>query len=98
MKIGIISTPNTKGQIVIPKSMRDKLGIGANVPLNIVMRGQSICLFPLSGVLPAAEGESSYPKLLARTKGSWAGEPWADIAAKRKRTELAASRKRKNAW
>lgn len=47
MKIGIIAKPNTKGQFVIPHAFRKKLGIVAGTQINVVMREDSIVLFPL---------------------------------------------------
>ncbi len=42
MKIGSFTTPNDKGQIVIPKEMRDALSIDTNATLNIILAGKGI--------------------------------------------------------
>jgi AbrB family looped-hinge helix DNA binding protein len=47
MKIGIIAKPNTKGQFVIPHAFRKKLGIVPGTPINVVVRKDSVVLFPL---------------------------------------------------
>lgn len=98
MKVGIITKPNEKGQIVIPKEVRAQLGINANIPLNVVVRGQSICLYPISELVSIAEVEPSYLKILERTKGAWDREPWRKIRVRRKKVELTASIRRKNTW
>ncbi len=51
MKIGIITKPNEKGQIVVPKKLRDFLGIDKDTYLNLVLRDEGIYLCPISDVL-----------------------------------------------
>jgi len=98
MKIGAIVRPNQKGQIVIPKEFRDKLGIDANVTLNLVLRGGGIYLYPIEEVIGVVESEDSYLRILEKTKGSWKDENWAKLRKKRRRLELSASRIRKKQW
>lgn len=98
MKIGVITKPNQKGQIVIPKEFRDQLGIKASAPLNLIIRGRGIYVYPILEVITAAESESSYLKVLERTQGSWAGEDWTTLRAKRRKIELKASKQRKQPW
>lgn len=98
MKVGIIARSNEKGQIVIPKEVRAKLGISANMPLNVVVKGQSICIYPIASLVSTAEKEFSYLKILERTKGSWVKEPWEKVSVERKKLELKASLQRKQAW
>ncbi len=97
MKVGVLTRPNKKGQIVIPKSMRDSLGIDEHVMLNLMLSSGGIYLYPVEQVVTRFEGEGSYLKVLEKTKGSWGKE---DIAMdkKRSRLELKASSKRKSAW
>lgn len=96
MKIGTITQPNKKGQIVIPKEYRDRLGINDTTPLNVVLKGNAIYLYPVEEILTAAESESSYVKVLEKTQGKWAG---VEEHTKNKRAlELKASKKRKRAW
>lgn len=98
MKVGRITTPNIKGQIVIPKEVRDALKIGVNVPLNLVIRGGGIYLYPVEEVVSKVESESSYPEILKKTQGSWSGDSWEKTERKRKRIELQESKKRKKQW
>lgn len=98
MKVGIITTPNIKGQIVIPKEIRDTLKIGVNVPLNLVVRGGGIYIYPVEEVVSKVESESSYLEILKKTQGSWSGDGWEKTERKRKRIELQESRKRKKQW
>lgn len=37
-------------------------------------------------------------KILEKTQGAWAGDDWPETARKRRKIELAASRRRKAAW
>lgn len=98
MKIVNIAEPNEKGQIVIPKEVREALGITQNTPLNIVVRGEGIYLYPIVEVITKGEKENSYLKLLEKTKGSWQTEKWQTIRALRKKVELEASSKRRLKW
>lgn len=97
MKVGVIIKPNQKGQVVIPKEFRKILGIKNNVPLNIVVRGRGIYIYPVSEVITTAESESSYLKILEKTRGKWK-EPWEKLRKKRRAVELSASKKRKQIW
>jgi len=76
MNIGTITKPNIKGQIVIPKQMRDTLGIKENTPLNLVVRGNGIYIYPIAQIVAKSENVSSYSKLLEKTQGAWAGDDW----------------------
>lgn len=97
MKVGIITNPNDKGQIVIPKEIREKLGITSGTPLNLIARGGGLYIYPIEEVITTIDRENSYPEILQKTRGSW--RDGADKIRKRRREiELEASRKRKQAW
>lgn len=104
MNLGNIVEPNSKGQIVIPKKIRDELNINENTSLNVVVRDNGIHLYPITEVTTTAEAEISRRKLFAvleKTRGAWADEDWAAYDKKekeRRKLELAASRKRQKAW
>lgn len=99
MKIGSFTTPNDKGQIVIPKEIREALGIDTHVTLNIIQAGKGIYIYPVEEFLTKAEGESSYIQLLEKTKGAWGvSEEHSELAEKKSKLELKASTRRKNAW
>ena len=98
MKVGSILIPNVKGQIVIPKEIRDALGINTNVPLNLVIRGKGIYLYPIEELITQAEVEGSYLKLLEKTEGTWVDEDWKKLKEKREKIELLASDRRKRIW
>lgn len=98
MKVGKIVEPNQKGQIVIPKDMRKTLGINANVPLNLVLRGKGIYIYPIKEVIGTFETESSYLKILEKTRGAWKEDGWKESMRKRRKIELEASKRRKQAW
>lgn len=98
MKVGIITKSNQKGQIVLPKKMRQGLGIEANAPLNMILRGDGIYIYPIKEVIAKGEKESSYLQILQKTQGTWLKEDWDILRKKRRKTELNASKKRKKIW
>lgn len=100
MNIGIITTPNIKGQIVIPKQIRDQLGISPQTPLNLVIRNQGFWAYPVESVKIKMDTENSYASILKKTRGSWSLLTKNETAkAKRKRKlELTAFSQRKQAW
>ncbi|MBU2591867.1 AbrB/MazE/SpoVT family DNA-binding domain-containing protein [Patescibacteria group bacterium] len=97
MKIGIIVTPNEKGQVVIPKKIREELGIKATTPLNLLVSSGGVFLSPISQVFSDLEQENSYPELLEKTKGSWSGENFKFVKERRK-LELKTAEKGKKEW
>lgn len=97
MKLGYITRPNVKGQIVIPRPLRRELGITPSVALNVVRWGDGLYLGPVTAVInAAAPGAGSYAHILAATKGAWGAKT---IAAKRGRRarELHAAQERRSA-
>lgn len=99
MKVGILATPNEKGQIVIPQEYRKALGINSAVSLNIVLRGGGIYIYPIEGVITKTGQEDSYSKILERTRGAWRDDnTWDDTEKRRKKIEIAAAKKNKKAW
>lgn len=99
MKVGLLTTPNNKGQIVIPKQLRKALGITSETSLNLVLRGNGIYIYPIDEVLTKLEAESSYLAILEKTQGAWADDKsWKKTAKRRKKIEQASSLRRKNAW
>src|SRR6266536_486665 len=98
MKVGTFTTTNNKGQIVIPKEMREALGINSQVTLNMRVVGNGIYIYPGEEFITKAEAESSYQQLLEKTKGTWADEDWDEVEAKRSKIELEASKARKQRW
>ncbi len=98
MNIGVIATPNTKGQVVIPKKLRVQFGIDSGSPLNIVAGDGMIYLKPirtLRGRFPQIGGP--YLRVLGMTRGAWGHER--DHGHQRKqRLEIVAARRRRRAW
>lgn len=98
MNLGIIATPNAKGQIVIPKEIREQLGITPNLPLSVVVRETYLCLYPIEGISTKTQKENSFYKILAKTQGAWLKDNWPQISTQRKNIELRASQSRKKLW
>lgn len=98
MKIGTITEPNKKGQIVIPNEIRKTLGITQHTPLNIILRGGGIYIYPVKEVLSDFEMEESLIELLKKTQGAWSEDGWEKIEKRRRKIELEASKKRKKPW
>lgn len=99
MKVGFIAEPNKKGQIVIPKQLREALGITPQTPLNLVLRGGGIYIYPIDEVLTRVEGKTSYLAILEKMQGAWAyDKTWDKTEKRRRKIELAASLRRKKAW
>lgn len=102
MKVGFITEPNSKGQIVIPKKIRDDLNIDENTPLNIRVVNDGIWVHPIREVVTGQKLSYSKKALLEaleKTRGIWADDKDFDKRYKARRTiELKASKERKRVW
>ena len=102
MKVGYITEPNSKGQIVIPKKIRDDLKIDENTPLNLNIVGDGIWIHPIQEVIITPKSTYSRKALLEaldKTRGIWASDLDFDKRTRiRRKIELKASRDRKKAW
>lgn len=98
MKIGEFARTNSKGQIVIPKSVRNALSISSDTTLNIVVMGNSILMSPVEEFITKLDKEESYFNILKKTQGTWSGDDWEETEAKRKEIEIKASSLRKKPW
>ncbi|MBI3384853.1 AbrB/MazE/SpoVT family DNA-binding domain-containing protein [Candidatus Gottesmanbacteria bacterium] len=98
MNIGIITYPNQKGQIVIPKTMRNQLGISHKVALNIVMQEDKIYLQTVKDIVTTNQSKNELLiKMLSKTAGSWANDDWPKTEKRRRKIELKAATRRKRA-
>lgn len=101
MKVGYIAEPNSKGQIVIPKKIRDDLKIDENTPLNLSIMGNGIWMHPVREILTDNElkdSHSLYLEVLEKTRGILAGKPYYKNEKTRSKLALKASARRKKAW
>lgn len=99
MKITTISQTNAKGQVVIPKSVRDLLGITPQTLLNIVLRGEGVYLYPIKEFLTYEKETFPYLEILKRTQGAWGKDLKEEkLERKRKRLELMATKRNKKEW
>lgn len=98
MKAGLFTNTNDKGQIVIPKEVRDALGINPSITLSLMMSGNGLYIYPVAEFITKADKESSYSQLLELTKGSWGNEEKSQVDTERSSVELEASARRKKSW
>lgn len=102
MNIGNIVEPNSKGQIVIPKKIRDELNINEDTSLNIVVREDGIYIHPVKEVITYKEAKASRRillELLKETRGMWVGDKDFNQRQKqREKLEIAAAKRMKKAW
>ena len=98
MNLGVITKPNSKGQVVIPKKFRDELGIDEGVFVSVTLKGNAINIVPIEKSVSSKDSRALFIEVLRKTAGAWAGDDWPETEKKRRKIELAASRKRKNAW
>lgn len=100
MNVGIITNVGTKGQIVIPSKMRKTLGLEPGVPVSVNLVGESIYVQPVSVTPKVAEDNSVYLEILKKVQGSWGPETEEEkkMERKRKKLELAAAKRSRNAW
>ncbi len=102
MNIGTIVTSNIKGQIVIPKKIRDQLNITENTALNIVDDGKTIYIHPIKEVTAISDFDNSaFYKILKKTQGAWADGDWDRYdreEKKRRKAEILATKRNKKAW
>ena len=83
-----ISETNTKGQLVIPKSMRDALGIRPNSPVRIAVCENAVHIEPIVGVVPLKKHRSNLERVLLATQGAWGPATKVELAAEKKRDAL----------
>jgi len=98
MKIGKLTRPNQKGQIVIPKEFRKALGINKDVTLNLILKGEGIYIFPFEKTAESTESTKAYIELLKKTQGSWGKNTFEGREKNKRNTELKGSSERKKAW
>lgn len=93
-------TPNAKGQVVIPQKVREELGIYEGTPLQVVVTGMGVALYPVARVLRKGDFlDERFLGILDRTRGMVAGDKgWEVREKKRKQAELGAVRKMRKAW
>lgn len=98
MNLGVIAKPNSKGQVVIPKKYREKLGIDENVFLNVSLRDNGVYLAPIYESAFSRDSRELFLEVLRKTAGTWKADSWPEVEKKRRKIELAASVKRKKPW
>lgn len=98
MKNMTIANSNSKGQIVLPASMRKALNIDEHVSLLITLRGKTIQIEPILSVSTVGEITSkNILEILQSTQGAWHDDS-PDIDDIIRKRELAATARRKQSW
>ncbi len=101
MNIGTIVTPNIKGQIVIPKKIRDDLNISAGQLFNVIVSNGGIHMYPVNEVVTQEETDNKRAALLQilkNTRGILKGKPYYKNEKAMRKLELEEARERKRAW
>lgn len=101
MNVGNIAIPNKKGQVVIPNLIRKELGITEEVVLKFSIWGPGMYVLPMTlSPKNTVFDDGMYLDILKRTRGAWGPETKEEkkIRLRRRKLELSASQKRKNAW
>lgn len=99
MKLGIITQPNEKGQIVIPKQVRKELHIDRDTLLQIIIRDHGFSVYPIDTIETEVSRENTYTDILRSTQGAWAKDKTRTVVRKKRRAmELKASARRKRGW
>lgn len=100
MNIGVITQPNSKGQIVIPAKFREALELDSDVHLSLTLVGEGIFIQPVTASTKIPTSNDAFLALLEKTQGAWG--PLSKEEEKkekaRRKLELDASKRRKNAW
>lgn len=101
MNIGMIVTPNVKGQVIIPAKVRYKLGITSQTPLQVEVVGQGVVFHPVARVVRKGDfTDEMFAEILKKTQGAWGPPSPEEIKweKEKRKVGLKASRKRRNAW
>lgn len=91
----LLTQPNQKGQIVIPKVLRDEMHIGEHTPLAISRQGDGLFLVPIHDIVTTKGVPSTYHALLRETRGAWGKK---EELSDSKAFEFKASTRRKQPW
>jgi bifunctional DNA-binding transcriptional regulator/antitoxin component of YhaV-PrlF toxin-antitoxin module len=101
MNLSAIVTPNVKGQIVIPQAMRKALDVGPKRPLKLSLRGKSLLVQPIVGVVVEEDNNHQLMlDVLEKTQGAWGPASKDELKLKKKRhkLELERAKKSRKAW
>ena len=64
MNLGVITQTNDKGQLVVPKSYRDALGINPDIPLQILLKPDGFYVRMIENIITKNTGSDLYLQLL----------------------------------
>lgn len=98
MQPGYITQPNSKGQVVIPKELRDRFGISDRSSINIIPYEHGLYLHPIHSVFSQGPAAAAYQKMLVKTKGSWGASDAKQERARRSHELSAARKRRASSW
>ncbi len=94
-----IAQPNTKWQIVIPKKVRDELGLSSPIPMTIHAENGRVHMTPLEQPKSHQFNREKLIAALAKARGMWGPETPEEKRKRleREKLELLASKKRRDA-
>jgi AbrB family looped-hinge helix DNA binding protein len=92
----VITKTNTKGQVVIPSTIRHALGIKNNSQLLVSLEGGKILMSPIKEELKGKYNKSTYLKILAKTAGAFQNTK--SFSKRVGAVEKARTAKNKSAW
>src|SRR5690606_13343089 len=97
MNLPLIAQANAKGQVVIPKTIREKLGITEGTLLSMILRDEGVYLFPAK---KANISKQNLLKVLEQTRGAWGPASPEELEREKKQhqVEIEASKRRRQAW
>ena len=96
--------PNAKGQVTLPKKLRDQLDIQPTTPLAPSLSGNQIILTPIVSVQakPAPQSKAKQAQLYnswKKLQGTWANDhTWEKTSQNRHALELKASSQKRQGW
>lgn len=96
--------PNIKGQVIIPKRLREEMDIDENTPLAPVREAGRLVYVPVDKFQPRPEPHHVIEKTeiyqgWKRIQGVWADDKsWPAVRKQRREIELEASRRRMKGW
>lgn len=103
MPVNQIVIPTSKWQVTIPKTVREKVGLERQVPLNVSQENGRIVMVPIKLVIKESswneERRKKLLKALAGIKGIWANDKdFEKRETEKEKIEIEAAKRMRKAW